>query len=93
MRAVRDVERNARRWVAVGCASLLAIAVPLAAAEPGDLDPGFGTDGLVALPSGDRYDAVDAPLVQTGGRVVFAGLLRNASDRVFLEGVTAAGIN
>ena len=93
MRGGGASERKARRWAAVGCASLLAVAVtvPLAAAEVGDLDPGFGADGLVALPSGDRYDAMDAPLVQTSGRVVFAGLLRNASGRVFLEGVTAAG--
>ena len=69
----------------------LAAAVPLAIADPGDPDDGFGTAGFVKLPAGDRYQAVDAPMVQANGRIVFAGLLKNASDRVFLHAVTQTG--
>jgi len=77
--------------VIAGLVASLAIVVPLATADPGDLDSGFGTDGFVTLPSGERYSAVDAPMVQPSGRIVFAGLLKNASDRVFLSAATQTG--
>ncbi len=67
------------------------VAVPLALAAPGDPDPGFGTGGVVKLAAGDRYQAVDAPLVQSPTRTIFAGLLKNSSDRVFLSAVTQTG--
>ena len=83
--------RWVRRPAIAGLAAVLAIAVPLAIAAPGDPDAGFGTNGFVKLPAGDRYQAVDAPLVQSSGRIIFAGLLKNASDRVFLEAVNPNG--
>ena len=68
------------------------VIVPLALANAGELDASFGDGGLVELPAGDRYAAVDAPLVQPSGRIVAAGLLKNASDRVFLYAVTPDGV-
>ena len=72
----------ARIAAAAACAAGLLVSP--ASAAPGDLDPSFGSGGLVVLPSGDRYQAEDAPLVASDGSVIAAGLLRNASDRVFL---------
>ena len=89
-RAGRPARRGSRTALAVLVAALAA-AVPLAIADPGDPDDGFGTAGFVKLPAGDRYQAVDAPMVQANGRIVFAGLLKNASDRVFLHAVTQTG--
>ena len=89
-RVGRPARRGSRTALAVLVAALAA-AVPLAIADPGDPDDGFGTAGFVKLPSGDRYQAVDAPMVQANGRIVFAGLLKNASDRVFLHAVTQTG--
>src|SRR5687767_13329819 len=78
----------------IGLAFVMAAALGLpssAVAAPGDLDPSFGSGGLTSLPSGDRYQAEDTPLRQAGGRIVIAGLLRNASDRLFLEGIRDDG--
>ena len=61
-----------------------------ATAGPSDLDPSFGSGGLVAFPAGERYDAQGAPLLQSG-KILAAGLLRNSSDRVFVDRLTAAG--
>src|SRR5215208_4890377 len=68
----------------------LTLAAP-AAAAPGDLDPGFGAGGVTSLPGAERYEAQDEPLVSSNGRITVAGLLRNASDRVFLTRLEAGG--
>ena len=68
----------------------LVLAAP-APAAPGDLDPAFGSGGVTSLPGADRYEAQDAPLVASTGRITVAGLLRNASDRVFLTRLEAGG--
>src|SRR5262245_55258320 len=46
----------------------------------GDLDPTFGTGGIVNLPAGLQVDQIDA---QTDGRLVVLG--RNQSDRVIFR--------
>jgi uncharacterized delta-60 repeat protein len=86
--------RRRRVAAVLTLSSLLAAAAliaPTGHADPGFLDPSFGQNGIVTLPGGDRYDAQDSPLTQQSGRIVVAGLLRNSSDRVFLEGLTKNG--
>ena len=55
------------------------------------MDQSFGQGGLTTLPGADRFEAQDAPLVGAGGRITVAGLLRNASDRVFLARLESNG--
>ena len=62
-----------------------------AQAGPADLDPSFGTGGLVIVPGTDRFDPEAAPLLRADGKVTVAGLLRNSSDRVFLARFNPAG--
>lgn len=57
----------------------LALASALAAAAPGDLDPGFGTDGKVLTSfSPASADAADVA-VQADGKIVQAGTLQDAA--------------
>ena len=80
------------RLIAVLFAFVAALAlVAPAGAAPGDLDSSFGAQGLTSLAGADRYEAQDAPLVAPSGRISVAGLLRNASDRVFLTRLEANG--
>ena len=81
---------RAGKTLAIGMATAVLLA-PTASAGPADLDPSFGDGGLAVLAGGDRYDAQFAPLLTSGGGMVAAGLLRNSSDRVFLNRLTAAG--
>src|SRR5918998_5435019 len=79
----------------LGRAIVAAIAAVLftcaqAQAGPADLDPSFGTGGLVIVPGTDRFDPEAAPLLRDG-KVTLAGLLRNSSDRVFLARFGATG--
>ena len=73
--------RYVRLWIwvtVVGFASAL-LAVP-AAAAPGDLDPGFGTDGKVVT---DLESAgATAVAIQTNGKIVVGGT-SGAPDRDF----------
>ena len=87
-----EIRKGLRLAVLAGVVALLA-AAPLALAdpEPGELDKSFADDGIFRLAAGDRYEAVGSPLVQPSGRIVFAGLLKNSSDRVFLGATTTAG--
>jgi uncharacterized delta-60 repeat protein len=75
--------------VAIFATSL--ISTSSAVAGPADLDPSFGTGGLVIVPGTDRFDPEAAPLLRTDGKVTLAGLLRNSSDRVFLARFNPAG--
>ena len=62
-----------------------------AQAGPADLDPSFGTGGLVIVPGTDRFDPEAAPLLRSDGKITVAGLLRNSSDRVFLARFGSGG--
>ncbi|TMA39245.1 MAG: hypothetical protein E6J79_03985 [Deltaproteobacteria bacterium] len=58
--------------------------LPLAAwANPGDLDPSFGTGGQVITPISSGYDAANALVVQPDGKLVAAGHAYNAGNTVF----------
>ena len=81
--------RLGRAIVAAFAAFFLAHAS--AYAGPADLDPGFGTGGLLIVPGTDRFDPEAAPLLRADGKVTLAGLLRNSSDRVFLARFGAEG--
>ncbi len=72
-------------------AAAFAIAVPLATAQPGDLDTGFGTNGVYQLPANESYQSVGAPLVQPSGRIIFAGLYTSASGQILLHAATPNG--
>lgn len=76
---------------ALAALAVLAFHPSFASAGAGDLDSGFGIGG-VALFAPDDIDGQDAPLRQTDGRIVGAGLLQNASNRVFLSRLTADGV-
>src|SRR3989442_4775701 len=61
-------------WAAV-------LALPLAArANPGDLDPSFGTGGQVITPILSSYDGASALVLQPDGKLVAAGHAYNASN-------------
>jgi len=70
--------------------AIFAIHPSFAAANAGDLDTGFGSGG-VAFFAPEDIDAQDAPLRQVDGRIVGAGLLQNASDRMFLSRLNGDG--
>ena len=58
--------------------------LPLAAwANPGDLDPSFGTGGQVITPISSGYDAANALVVQPDGKLVAAGHAYNANNDTF----------
>src|SRR5689334_3685369 len=66
--------RNFFGFLAVG----LFLTLPLlASAMPGDLDPTFGSDGIVITPitKYPYYDSPSAMLVQPDGKIVVSGLI------------------
>src|SRR2546427_8627595 len=64
--------------------STAVLALPLAArANPGDLDPSFGTGGQVITPFSSGYDGASAIVVQPDGKVVAAGHAFNAGSTTF----------
>ena len=71
--------------------TMIAVAIPASGATSTPLDPSFGVGGVSVVAGSDRYEAQGAPLVGADGRIVVAGLLKNASDRVFLGGLTRDG--
>src|SRR5439155_443321 len=57
------------------------LALPLAArANPGDLDPSFGTGGQVITPILSGYDGAGALVLQPDGKLVAAGHAYNANN-------------
>lgn len=71
-------------------AALVMVSVPATGAET-ELDPQFGENGVATIANADRHESQGAPLVGANGRIVVGGLVRNASDRIFLGGLTGAG--
>src|SRR2546426_6739374 len=64
--------------------STAVLALPLAAwANPGDLDPSFGTGGQVITPISSGYDAANALVVQPDGKLVAAGHAHNTGNTLF----------
>ncbi len=60
--------------------TLLALAAP-ASAAPGDLDPAFGSNGIVTTPVGPKTDKAVSVALQSDGKIVVAGYSFNgASD-------------
>src|SRR3989442_168548 len=58
------------------------LALPLAArANPGDLDPSFGTGGQVITPILSGYDGAGALVLQPDGKLVAAGPPANANKQ------------
>jgi uncharacterized delta-60 repeat protein len=66
------VARNLH-YKAAALATCALLAAPSAAAAAGELDPTFGTSGLVTTDFGGRGDFALASAVQTDGKVVVAG--------------------
>jgi uncharacterized delta-60 repeat protein len=64
-----------KRWVTlvVTATALALFAVPSALASPGDLDPSFGTHGVVTEDMGTTADRARDIVVQPDGRIVVAG--------------------
>ena len=63
-------------WAAV-------LGLPLAArANPGDLDPSFGTGGQVVTAMSSGFDAANALVLQPDGKVVAAGHAYNAANAI-----------
>jgi|GEM_PF-1164951 len=69
---------SALRRLTAGFFGLALLAVSPAWAAPGDLDPGFGTNGKLVLPfgPGTEDDYGDAVAVQANGRIVVTGSTR-----------------
>jgi uncharacterized delta-60 repeat protein len=67
----------------VALAACLAIHVTPALAEPGDLDPTFGTGGKVTTSIGSSNDRVGGLAVQSDGKLLVAGGSFNGSDYDF----------
>ncbi len=63
----------------------------LAFGKAGDTDPGFGSNGFAKVTTSYRVSSFDAPMVQAGGRIVFAGLATNQSDKVYLRALNTDG--
>jgi len=63
-------------------AAVLALS-PSARANPGDLDPSFGTGGQVVTPIFSGYDGASALVVQPDGKLVAAGHAYNANNNTF----------
>ena len=64
--------RRGRRSAIAGLVAALVV-VPIALAAPGDLDQGFGTGGIVKLPSGDKLPRVvtaDNVTADQGGKQI-----------------------
>src|SRR2546422_5843103 len=67
------------------------VAAPSAWANPADLDASFGSNGIAMLGL-DKHDPQGAPLQQSDGKIIAAGLLQNSSDRVFLSRLLSNGV-
>lgn len=74
------------------CAAIAAtlVAVPLALAQSGDPDESFGNEGFAKLPTDHRY-SIGSPMLQSSGRIVVAGLLKEQSNEVFLSALEPNG--
>jgi uncharacterized delta-60 repeat protein len=77
--------RSAFRTVIVlGLAALpAALIAPAAQAAPGDLDPTFGSGGVVTTPIGPDVDSAYGVAVQSDGKIVVVGRSSNGSNLDF----------
>jgi uncharacterized delta-60 repeat protein len=60
-------------FATIGCALLLVLGVPAAQTAAGDLDPDFGSGGLMTTDFGGRRDFSLGVALQADGRIVVAG--------------------
>jgi uncharacterized delta-60 repeat protein len=73
MCAVTDLARRPRALALLSIAASFALPAAAHAAEAGDLDPSFGSGGLVTLPSFGDTGNGNAVAIQGDGKIVLAG--------------------
>jgi uncharacterized delta-60 repeat protein len=64
----------------VGAIALLFLAVPVAAAADGDLDPAFGIGGMVLTDFNNSTDLGNAVALQSDGKLIVAGMTYTNND-------------